>query len=359
MKAGLTSSTLIHVVIIGWGLFSFSSPKPFDMTDTESFPVDIVPIEDISQVQQGDKKAPKAEKAAPKPTTKPKTVEQAENAGDSELDLKTPPMPNEKPKPVETAEAAKPAEKPAEKPEPVQENKPEPKPEPVKPPEPVQPPEPKVEPKPEPKAELKPDPVAEAIEKQPEQAEEVKLPDRVPAPEAKPKPQPTETAKAEDKKKDEKKPEKPSTTAQNTSKDKDAKADEVAALLNREKAAGGGAKRSTDKEAFGAKKTTGGAKLSQTEMDALKGQISDKWSIPSGVADASDLRIIVKMQLNEDGSINGSPEVTYTGGDSIVGRAAADSARRAVMRAAPYNLPRDKYETWATVIVNFDPSEMF
>lgn len=357
MKAGLTTSTLIHVVIIGWGLVSFSSPKPFDMTDTESFPVDIVPVEDISQVQQGDKKAPKAEKAAPKPTTKPKTVEQAENAGDSELDLKTPPMPNEKPKPVETAEAAKPAEKPAEKPEPVQESKPEPKPEPVKPPEPKPEPVKPPEPKPEPKAEVKPDPIAEAIEQQPEQ--EVKLPDRVPAPDAKPKPKPEETAKAEEKKKDQKKPDKPSTAAQNTSKDKDAKADEVAALLNREKAAGGGAKRSTDKEAFGAKKTTGGTKLSQTEMDALKGQISDKWSIPSGVADAADLRITVKMQLNEDGSIKGTPEVSYTGGDFVIGRAAADSARRAVMRAAPYNLPRDKYDTWSTVIVNFDPSEMF
>jgi hypothetical protein len=43
----------------------------------------------------------------------------------------------------------------------------------------------------------------------------------------------------------------------------------------------------------------------------------------------------------------------------VIGRAAADSARRAVMRAAPYNLPRDKYDTWSTVIVNFDPSEMF
>ncbi|WP_439271453.1 cell envelope integrity protein TolA [Pseudochrobactrum sp. HB0163] len=356
MKAGLTSSTLMHVIIIGWGLFTFSSPKPFDMTDTESFPVDIVPIEDISQVQMGEKKAAKTDKPAPKPTERPKTVEQAENAGDSDLDLKTPPMPNEKPKPVETAEAAKPAEKPAEKPEPLQETQPQPKPEPVKTPEPVKQPEPKVEPKPEPKAETKPDPVAEAIEKQPE--EDVKLPDRVPAPEARPKPKPVETAKAEDNKKAEKKPEKPSTAAQNTSKDKDAKADEIAALLNREKAAGGGAKRSTDKESFGGKKTTGG-KLSQTEMDALKGQISDKWSVPAGVADASDLRITVKMRLKENGDIDGTPEVTYTGGDSVIGRAAADSARRAVLRAAPYNLPRDKYDTWATVIVNFDPSDMF
>ena len=40
-------------------------------------------------------------------------------------------------------------------------------------------------------------------------------------------------------------------------------------------------------------------------------------------------------------------------------RTAAESAVRAVSKCAPFNLPADKYETWAEVVVNFDPSDMF
>jgi colicin import membrane protein len=42
-----------------------------------------------------------------------------------------------------------------------------------------------------------------------------------------------------------------------------------------------------------------------------------------------------------------------------VERAAAESARRAILQCAPYSLPAEKYEAWADVIVHFDPSEMF
>ncbi len=77
MKAGLTSSVALHTVVIALGLFSFSSPKAFDVQDSESFPVDIVPIESITQIQQGDKTAPMKEKSAPVPTKKPQTVPEA------------------------------------------------------------------------------------------------------------------------------------------------------------------------------------------------------------------------------------------------------------------------------------------
>ncbi|PYE88698.1 hypothetical protein [Phyllobacterium leguminum] len=359
MKAGLTSSAILHAVILGWGLVSFSSPKPFEITDAEALPVDIVPIESITQIQQGDKKAPMKEKAAVTPTTKPKPpLENAENAGDNDIDLKTPPKPDAKPKPVETADAAKPQPKPVEKPEPIPDPKPEPKPEPKPTPVPAT----EVQPKPEPKQEVKPDAVAEAIEKQTESpdAEAVKLPDKVPAPDAKPKPPQAQTAKTPDRKQTEETKETASAAAKNASEEKDAIADEVKALLNREKAAGGGAKRSTEQASLGGEKNTGGSKLSQSELDALKGQISKCWNVPAGVADAQGLRVTVKMKLTETGEIEGTPEVTSAGGgDGAVSRAAAGSALRAVMRCAPYNLPRDKYDDWADVTAHFDPSEMF
>ncbi len=107
MKAGLTSSVALHTVVIALGLFSFSSPKAFDVQDSESFPVDIVPIESITQIQQGDKTAPMKEKSAPVPTKKPNVVPDAQNVGDNDVDLQTPPKPDNKAKPIEAAEEPK------------------------------------------------------------------------------------------------------------------------------------------------------------------------------------------------------------------------------------------------------------
>lgn len=386
MKGSFTYSAILHAAVIAWGLLSFSAPRSLEVADVEALPIDIVPIESMTQIQQGDKTAALSDKPAPKPTEKPKTVENAENIGDSDVDLKTPPVPNAKPKEVQTAEPVKPADKVDPKPEPkpdpkpvvepvakpveANEVKPDPKPkQDVKPdpvseaindnkPEPAPKPPEKAEPAP--KQEVKPDPVAEAISSQMAEAETdaVKLPDKVPAPQARPSPPKAETAKTNDRKATEQE-QKPTQTAKSKSTDKTATAeDEVAALLNREKASGGGAKRSTDQASLGGKKSTGGASLSQSEMDALRGQIAKCWNVPAGVEDAQGLRVTVKMKLSPSGEIEGAPEVSGGGGSGIE-RAAVESARRAVLRCAPYNLPQEKYETWSDVIVNFDPSQMF
>ena len=185
----------------------------------------------------------------------------------------------------------------------------------------------------------------------------MELPTEAPAPEARPKPPQAQTAKAPDKK-DAKKPV-TEATAKPKSEEKEFDADEVAALLNKEKASGGGAKRSTQTASLGGDKTTGGDKLSQSEMDALRGQVQRCWNIPAGAVDAGNLRVSVKFKLDRSGAIEGSPEIIDGGGSAGVERAAAEAARRAVSRCAPYNLPAEKYEAWADVIVNFDPSEMF
>jgi len=69
--------------------------------------------------------------------------------------------------------------------------------------------------------------------------------------------------------------------------------------------------------------------------------------------------VSVQFKLDRNGALDGSPQVIRGGGGGGVERAAAEAARRAVARCAPYNLPADKYDAWADVIVNFDPSEMF
>lgn len=386
MKAGLTTSVILHAAALAFGLLTLRAPAAFDVADVEALPVDIVPVESITRIQEGDKKATMRDKPAPTPTQRPDNVPDARKAGDNTVDTEKPPTPEAKPKPVETADAPPPAPTPKEQPKtedvpkPKEEPKPVPatevapkpqpkeevKPEPVKQPEPkpapVKQPEPAPKP-PEPKpavTEAKPatpDQVAEAIAADQPQ-ESVKLPDSAPAPEAKPKPAPAqaETAKAPDRKDSEKPVKEASSKPKSEDKALD---DKIAALLNKEKASGGGAKRSTQQSSLGGEKNTGGEKLSQNEMDALRQKLGGCWSIPAGVDDAETLKVSVKFRLDRSGELEGRPEVVKGGASSGPARTAAESAVRAVQKCAPFNLPADKYDTWSEVVVNFDPSDMF
>ncbi len=385
MKAGLTTSVILHAAVLAFGLFSLSAPSALEVTDIESLPVDIVPLSELTQIQEGDKKADMHEKPAPKPTKRPDIVADAQKVGENSVDTDKPVTPEAKPKPVEEAAAPPPAPEPKEqvktedvpkpkeepkpvastevapvpqpkeevKPEPVKE--PEPKPEPVKEPQPK--PEPPKEKAAEPQPQTKPDAVTEAIAAEQPAADAVKLPNAAPAPEARPKPAQAETAKAPDRKNSDKPVKEASSKPK--SEDSEFDADAISALLNKQKASGGGAKRSTQQASLGGERSNGGATLSQNEMDALRQKLGGCWSIPAGVDDAATLKVSVRFQLDRSGMLQGRPQVVSGGAVSGPGRTAAESAVRAVQKCAPFNLPADKYETWAEVVVNFDPSEMF
>ncbi len=352
MKTSIITSGFLHAAVLAWMLFSFGAPAPFEVTNVESLSVDIVPIEDMTQIVAGDKKAPLKEKSAPTPTKEADPVKDAENSGDNKIDLKNAPTPLKRPETTEVAAAPEKTQKVLPKKD-------------VKPNETevIQKEETEVEPatelaqKSEPKVDVKPDP-AEA------------LPDNVPVPvtrpkqsEAKPKEEAeaqaktaqAKTAKTQDRKKDEKKKE---TAKSTSSKESDFNADEIASLLNKQETSGGGAKRSTNEAALGGKKTTG-TKLSSSEMDAMKGQIENNWSILPGLANAQDVRIQVRFNLDQNGALVGEPEVTATGGDAAARDVLAGGARRAVLKSSPFkNLPPDKYEDWSEVVVDFDPSQL-
>ena len=357
MKGSLATSTVLHALVLGVALSSFTAPRTLEVADVESFPVSIVPIEEITQIQQGEKTAPVAEKAAPTPTSRPDPVPDAENAGDNSVDLKSAKAAKPSPKEVVSEAPPKPEEKPAPKPEPAPE-KPTPEPVKVKEPKPAAEPAPKpaaekpAEPAPAPvevaalPAEPTPDPVAEAItEAAPSEPQFASLPSAGPVPQTRPEP-PKAVAKQEAQEK-------------TSSKESDFNADQVAALLNKQDAAGGGAKRSTETASLGGARTTRGNTLSQSEMDALRGQIQKYWNIIPGMADGGDVRVTVKMRLDPAGNIIGEPDVSASGGSAGTRGTLSGSARRAVLRAQPYQLPKEKYDSWAEVIVNFDPSQMF
>ncbi len=355
MKGPAIFSMSAHAALLFFGLFSLSGPKPLTVADVEALPIDIVPIEDVTRAVQGEKKADISEKPAPKATTKKESVPEARNVGDATNDDRSerPEEVAEKVVPTKRADAAPKSEKQ----EVAKEAKPEPVKEEVEKSDPVkttevaaknEKPEPVKE---EPKEEAK---EAEAIKpKEEAKKEEKKVEPEKKQEDAKPK-----TAETQDRKKPEEKPKKEK-TATSATENKKSPVDEIAALLNKEKPSASGAKRSTQQASLGTKKPGNAGKLSQSEMDALRGAIEKCWSVQAGMEGADDIRVTVRFRLTKQGEIDGRPEVESTGGDSSARRTFTEGARRAVIRCAPYALPVEKYETWSEVVVNFDPSQMF
>src|SRR5690606_27131527 len=116
-----------------------------------------------------------------------------------------------------------------------------------------------------------------------EQAKPVEKPAEKPAEKKTEAAKPTESAKAAEKPSDKKEGKKQETAKSASSKESDFNADEIAALLNKQEASGGGAKRSATPATTGSTRPSSGSKLSQSEMDALRGQIQRNWSVIAGI----------------------------------------------------------------------------
>ena len=350
MKLGVTLSSTAHAAVLAWGLLSFSAPAPLEVADVEALPIDIVPIEEFTQSVQGDKKADLSETPAPKPTQRPDVVENAENIGESQNDLKSQPEAKPAEQPVEVAKAETPPPAPTPTPAPKLETE--------VPPAPEDTPAPTTElaalnepavPVTEEAASEEATP-AESSEQFASLQDVSAVPTRRPEP---PKPKTAETTK----RKNEEKP--ASTKSASSDKKEETVNDEIASLLNKQEPASSGAKKSEKQASLGTSKPSKSGKLSTSEMDALRAAIEQCWSVPAGLADAEDMRVTVTIRLLPDGSIEGRPDVQATGGESGARRAFAGSARRAVQKCAPYSLPKEKYDTWAEVVVNFSAAEMF
>lgn len=100
--------------------------------------------------------------------------------------------------------------------------------------------------------------------------------------------------------------------------------------------------------------------LSISERDAIRSQIARNWRVPSGVKDAYDLKIRLRIMVQQNGVVSKVEIVDAMRYRSDrVYRAAADSAVRAVWKSSPLrHLPAQKYETWRDMELSFDPREM-
>lgn len=230
MKGSLTTSAIVHASLLAFALVSLGSPEPLDVSQAEALPVELVPIEELSQIQQGDKNAPKAEKSAPVPTTRPDIVENAQNVGNNTVDLDAPPTPTTKPN--DNISAAAPPKQ--EKPQPVVDTKANEVKEIVKeetsapkPQEMAALPQTKPEIAPQPKTEPPPQ-ETKAEEPPPAQQEpaEIPVPQNVPRPNSRPEPpKPEEPKQAETKPAEQKPAEKPAETKPDQAKSTDKPSD--------------------------------------------------------------------------------------------------------------------------------------
>jgi outer membrane biosynthesis protein TonB len=289
----LAASVALHVLVLGWGLVSFST-KAFEMTPEDSVPVDVISPDQLAKVMAGTKTG---KKENPKPlvdkVAEAKPIEDAVGKVSEKApvvtDTSPPPQPKVEEKPVEKKpDPPKVAEKPKEEP------KPEKKPDP-----------PKV------------DPIAEAIKK-----EEKKPPPKPVAQAAKP-PEPAKpkTERAFDQSK-------------------------IAALLDKRDPTRNAATGDTlnSNAALGLAHGKA-ADNSATWGSMFKQQVERCWKKPYGGIESQKPEAAFAIRLKRDGTLEGMPVPEGTPATPYL-RVYQESALRAIIECQPYKLPAAFFEEW-------------
>jgi outer membrane biosynthesis protein TonB len=299
----LVASVALHVLVIGWGLVSFSS-KAFESIPEESLPVDIISADQLAKITAGMKSG---KKENPKPLVDKvgdaKPVDDAIGKVAEKPPVVTDTTPPPQPKPVE-----KPVEKKPDPPKPVAESKPKEEPKPI-------------EKKPDPP---KVDPIAEALKKE----------------EKKPPPKPQEQAATPPPQ-----PQKPKERTFDQTK--------IAALLD---------KRDPTRQAATGETLNSNAALglahgkaadnSATWGAMFKSQVERCWKKPYGGIEALQTEAAFTIRLKRDGTLEGMPAPEGTPSTPYL-RVYQESALRAIIECAPYNLPPAFFDEWKYFIPVF------
>lgn len=291
----MVASVALHVLVIGWGLITFSA-RSLEVVP-EALPVDIISSADLSKMTAGLKNG---ERDKPKPL-----VEKVADA--RPVDEAVGKIDDKKKEVVTSTSTAEPPPKPVEK-------KPD-----VKPKE-----EPKqAEKKPEPP---KPDPIAEALK-----ADEAKKPK--PKPEAKAAPP---------------QPQKPKERVFDQSR--------IASLLDKRdptrQSITGAALNPTS--SLGTATGNSDTRVS-TWMGAFVRRMKECFTPPYNGQDADQYEADIALQMRVDGSVAAEPSIVALRGPSKqVAMAVAESAKRAILQCQAYSfLPKDQYNTWKDVLITF------
>lgn len=103
-------------------------------------------------------------------------------------------------------------------------------------------------------------------------------------------------------------------------------------------------------------------KLSRGERDAMRVGIK-KYYVYNGDRSDRSLQVVIRVRLNEDGTIDGKPEQrSAAGGNPASQKALFEAGRRALFQAAAAGefsrLPRDKYARWKVLNFRFSSDKV-
>jgi len=336
IRPGMTISCASHAAALFFGFMAISA-QPMEAPPVQALPVSFVSEKDFTQLTQGVKNAPQLKIPDIKPL--------ADKIDDTKsIDQLAPKVSS---KPEITTPSAKPAA----------EGKPEAKPEAKAEPKP----DAKAETKAETKTEVKPEPKSAA---KPELKTDLKPPPKPADKPDKPKPpeyRPDQIANllkkdaARDAAKHEDAPAQPA-------RDSTPKfnADQVAQLLDKREPQRqvATAQSLNDSPTLGAAVGAQDARLSQSEIDALRARISSCWSPPPGIDANSRVSVVLRVLFKTDGSMVQAPTLVE-GSASALGPALAESAKRALLLCQPFTMLRpEHYDQWKDIELKFDPHEL-
>jgi colicin import membrane protein len=308
----LVASIALHVLVIGWGLLTFSS-KAF-IAPEESLPIDIISSDQLAKMMAGqktgekDKPKPKVEKIA---EAKPEEDAVGKVTEKQEL-IKTNSTPEPPPKPVE-----KPVEKKPEPPKPVAEAKP------------------KEEPKPQ---EKKPDPAKE----DPITELQKKLDTKKPPP----KPVEQKVAAVQPQPKPKERTFDPAQIARDLDKRAATRHELAGSALNASASLG----------------STSGTAANNvaTWQGAFQGAVKRCFTPTYNGQDANLYEADIDIPMKADGSLASEPVIVAVRGPSrSIAQAVAESAKRAIVQCQVYSfLPKQQYDSWKLIPMTFGLKDM-
>jgi len=327
MRVGLPVSIFSHSALIIAGLLGLNFAEPLDPGVIESISVEIVPITEFSNIRVGSLESEIVDTQTPSIVDTEIPPELAQPAGNTEIDQVTP-TDSETVTPAPTEQSA---------PEPVPDPSPIPEPEPV----PETQPEPVVEPEPAP-APVEEQPVEEPVEVVPEIV--TPTPDPVEPTPAPPAPV-VRTANLAQIREE---------LVRRQQRDAAREADKISEIINAEETRG--ATTGEGGQATLGTPTGRAATLTRSEEDALVAQMRQCWRLLPGEIDSGQ-SVRLMVNLNRDGSVNGTPRVISNITTPIQG-SIARAAQRAVLGCGPYRLAAEKYATWKEIDVTFRPGDL-
>jgi len=309
----LVASIALHVLVIGWGLLTFSS-KAF-IAPEESLPIDIISTDQLAQITNGQKTGKKEE---PKPKVekiaeaKPEEDAVGKVTEKKEL-IKTNSTPDTPP--------PKPVEKPVEK-------KPDP-------PKPVAEAKPKEEPKPQ---EKKPDPAKEDPIAELQKKLETKKPP--------PKPVEQKVAAVQPQPKPKERTFDPAQIARDLDKRAATRHELAGSALNASASLG----------------STSGTAANNvaTWQGAFQGAVKRCFTPTYNGQDANLYEADIDIPMKLDGSLASEPVIVAVRGPSrSIAQAVAESAKRAIVQCQVYSfLPKQQYDSWKLIPMTFGLKDM-